>query len=147
MAYERIIRRYSAYYMGWCQAFGEHDITFAEDEEMKWLFGDRQIGIALPPRLRKQALKEIIGQETMTPLMTLSNDCVAINDFKYPIILSSDKTGLEKIRNLFEINSDVHMYLTSHFCYPPGTRILTFSQKKPLIIMYKEIEPLTVRML
>jgi hypothetical protein len=37
---------------------------------------------------------------------------------------------------------EMHMFLCSHLIYPSRTRILTFATKKPLIIMYKEMQPL-----
>ena len=55
-----------------------------------------------------------------------------------------DLAALSRFREFFRCRDDIHMFLTSHFCYPPGTRIITFSKKKPLIIMYKEIEPLAL---
>ncbi len=39
-------------------------------------------------------------------------------------------------------SQDIHMFLCSHFIYSPRTRIITFSQKKPTPIMYKEMPPL-----
>jgi hypothetical protein len=58
----------------------------------------------------------------------------------------ADRTGLSRIRSLFNSGLLVHMYLTSHVYYPAGTRIITFSTRKPVPIMYKEIIPLCVRL-
>lgn len=55
-----------------------------------------------------------------------------------------DRTGLFRIRGLFNSVLLVHMYLTSHVYYPTGTRIITFSTRKPMAILYKEIGPLHI---
>jgi hypothetical protein len=43
-------------------------------------------------------------------------------------------------------NGEFHVYLTSHFTYGTGARIITLSHWKPLQIIYKEICPMSVRL-
>jgi hypothetical protein len=40
----------------------------------------------------------------------------------------------------------VHLYLTSHLLYGGGNRIITFSNRKPLLIIYKVIGTMRVSM-
>jgi len=58
--------------------------------------------------------------------------------------LEEDRRGLASFKEFINTEEDVHLCLTSHFCYAPGTRIITFSKKKRLIIIYKEIQPMQV---
>ena len=41
----------------------------------------------------------------------------------------------------------VEIEIRDHLFYPPGTRIITFSSKRPGVLFYKEIEPFTVQFL
>ena len=54
----------------------------------------------------------------------------------------AERENVRRIREFILESSELHMFLCSHFCYPPRTRIITFSRKKPLAIMYKEMLPL-----
>jgi hypothetical protein len=142
MTTERIIRRYSAYYSGWCVAFGEHEITYEEDRDLNWLFGEAQIGVAVTPRLRRILLKELLGTHSEAPRVTIGDGFLRINDFEYAMEREEDVEGLRRLKALLEEEDEIHMFLTSHFCYPKGMRIITFSTKKPLVLIYKEMEPL-----
>jgi hypothetical protein len=141
---ERKLKRYGAYFFGWCQAFGEHEIALEEDHDIYWLLGESKVGVAVAPRLRRRVLKEILKQRGK-PLVTLAYTYAQINELKYVPTSERDKLGLKSVVDMIKESPEVHLFLTSHFCYPAGTKILTLSTKKPLIIFYKEIEPLTVR--
>ena len=144
MAFDRMVKRYSAYYAGWCVAFGEHEIAYEQDRDIQWLFGESKVGITLTPKLQRRFFRELLGQHGEIPRITLCRDAARINHLEYPVSEEKDLQGLSQFREFFQCPEDIHMFLTSHFCYPPGTRIVTFSKKKPLIIMYKEIEPLAL---
>jgi hypothetical protein len=143
--YERKIKRYSAYFLGWCQAFGEHEIFFREEDDVNWLFGEAKIGINFSPRVRRLFLKEMLKQNKENLSLIISNNHIQLGDLKYHFVSEKDNYGLTKILDLLRNNEEIHLFLTSHFCYPPGTRIVTLSRKKPFIILYKEIESLTVK--
>ena len=127
MSFDRLIKRYSAYYSGWCVAFGEHEITYDEDKEINWLHGESKIGFALAQRLKRILLRELLGKHVDIPTITLADSYVKINERKYELMSERDMQEMEVLKD---------------FCYPPGTKIITFSTKKPLLIMYKEIKPL-----
>ena len=140
MSFSRQIRRYSAYYKGWCVAFGEHDTYYDEKKEINWLFDDSKLGLILSPQLKRIFLRELLGRDKATPLVTIDQSEIKLNDYRIPITLEEDREGFERLKEFINATEDVHLCLTSHFYYPPGTRIITFTKKKPLIIIYKEIQ-------
>jgi hypothetical protein len=144
MSYSRQIRRYSAYYKGWCIAFGEHDTYYDENKEINWLFGDSKIGFILSPELKRIFFRELLGRDKNIPLVNIEQSEIRLNAYRIPITLEEDIEKLESFKEFINTEKDVHLCLTSHFYYPPGTRIITFTKKKPLVIMYKEIQPVTV---
>jgi len=142
MAYDRLVRRYSAYYSGWCVAFGEHRTVYDPDKEINWLHGEKQVGLALAPKLKKILVRELLGKHVDIPTITLADSYVMLNEQKYVFDPESDAHEVKALQEFFRLPSDIHMFLTSHFCYPAGTKIITFSSNKPMVIMYKEIKPL-----
>jgi len=144
MSYSRLVKRYAAYYAGWCVAFGEHEIRYDEDKEINWLVGDSKIGFTLSPQLKRLFFRELLGKHAHTPLVRIQKSEIRINQYRIPVTLEEDKRALASLKEFLNTEEDVHLCLTSHFCYPPGTRIITFTKKKPLIIMYKEIQPMKV---
>jgi hypothetical protein len=144
MSFNRLIKRYSAYYAGWCVAFGEHDIRYDEEKEINWLFSDSKIGFALSPQLKQIFFQELLGKHKQIPMVSIQESEIRLNKYRIPITLEEDRHGLASFKEFINTKEDVHLCLTSHFCYPPGTRIITFTTKKPLIIIYKEIQPMKV---
>ncbi len=51
---------------------------------------------------------------------------------------------MKQLKEFLRNEKELHLFLSSHFCYPSGTRIITFAKKKPSIILYKEMQPLKV---
>jgi hypothetical protein len=143
MAFEYEVRRYAAYYAGWCVAFGEHKMAYDEGRDVSWLFGDSKVGIAVPPRLKRALDRELLGGSHQDlPQITLADAYVMVNERRFEFDSRRDGIYVERLKAFFLGSNELHMFLTSHFCYPPGTRIITFARKKPLPIMYKEIDPL-----
>lgn len=138
----KIVRRYNAYYQGWCMAFGEHEAVYHDDWNINWLFAEDRIGLAISSALRKRISRELLGQRDKAPVVILSDDLVKINRLHYLLIDEAERENVRRIREFILESSELHMFLCSHFCYPPRTRIITFSRKKPLAIMYKEMLPL-----
>lgn len=148
MSNKYTIHRYAAYFKGWCQAFGEHEVHFTKDESIAWLYGENQIGLILPPELGKQLQREVLGKKDQkTPLLTLAEDSFSIGDFQQPFSEPHDLEGLARLRALCGGGKDLHLYLTYHFMYHRGTRIITFSSEQPWPLIYKEIEPMQIQLL
>ncbi len=141
--YEKTIKRYAAYFLGWCQSFGEHDVAFEENKDVNWLFGASKIGIIVSPKIRRLFLKALLKQKQ--PTVVLSSSYIEVDNSQY-IILEEDRHNLERALKLLRKYDAIHMFLANHFCYPPPTKIITFSAKKPLLILYKEITPITVKL-
>ncbi len=150
MIYSRRIRRYVAYYRGWCQAFGEHEV----DEELaestsgvQWLFGDGRVGLILPEDTRKRILKELVRRKEAEPSILFSRACseITVSGSVFPVPGGNIEAGVARLVALASQHQEVHMFLTHHLCYAAGTRIVTFSANKPLVILYKEIDPLILR--
>lgn len=137
----RTIKRYNAYYHGWCLAFGEHSANFDEARDVNFLVGEDRMGLILSPGLRKQAQREFLGHHEAIPELVLSAAMVRMNKFMYRL---NDDTDRENVQHLIDFllgSQELHMFLCSHFFYQ-RTRIITFSTKKPIVIMYKEMQPL-----
>jgi hypothetical protein len=146
MTSEHLIHRYAAFFKGWCQAFGEHEAQFTEDESISWLYGNKQIGLILPPELGKQLHREVLGKQHETPILSLSHDCVRVGKFHHTFSDPHDLSGLDKLIHLFASGKDLHLYLSYHFMYQRGTRIITFSTEQPWPLIYKEIKPMRVQL-
>jgi hypothetical protein len=138
----RIVKRYNAYYRGWCLAFGEHSADYDDDRDISWLFGEDRIGMILSSSLLKLAQHELLGHHDEIPHLTLLNDSVRFNRFEHQLQDDIDRNNLVRLKEFLLGAEELHMFLCSHLFYPSRTRIVTFATKKPLIIMYKEMQPL-----
>jgi hypothetical protein len=52
--------------------------------------------------------------------------------------------GYATLLDLLKNAETVHLFLTYHLIYPPGTRIITVSGKAPQALIYRESAPLRV---
>ena len=145
MTPEYELKRYAAYYKGWCQAFGEHESEPGDDAGISWLFAEKQIGFISPRTMTKSLLREILRKRD-TPTLTISRNEVHIGRFHYRPSKASDERALLAIANFLETGNASHIYLTSHFMYGTGTRILTISSKRPVPIIYKEIGTMHIKL-
>ena len=145
MTSEYEIKRYAAYYKGWCQTFGEHESVLSDDGGISWLFGENQIGLISPQSLTKLLLLEVLRKH-LTPILTIGHHNVHIGKIDYGFSRASDESALDAVRDLLEAGGDTHLFLTSHFMYGMGTRILTLSHKKPAAIIYKEIGAMRIKL-
>lgn len=140
----KTIKRYNAYYHGWCLAFGEHTVDYDENLDINWLYGEERVGLILSSYLRKHARRELLGQHDKIPELTLADDMLKMNEFAYPMKNATERTNLQRLKDFLLSSQDLHMFLCSHLIYPSSTRIITFAKKKPIIIMYKEMQPLNL---
>jgi hypothetical protein len=138
----RVIKRYNAYYHGWCLAFGEHSAEYGQDRAINWLAGEERMGLILSPSLRKQMNRELLGHHDEIPELALSDDALRMNRIIHHLQDDLDRRNMRELKDFLRTSPELHMFLCSHLFYPPGTRIITFARKKPLIIMYKEMQPL-----
>ncbi|MES9832015.1 MAG: hypothetical protein ABW139_07190 [Candidatus Thiodiazotropha sp. DIVDIV] len=142
MTETKVIKRYNAYYKGWCLAFGEHTADYGDKRDISWLHGEDRIGLILSPKLLKKAQHELLGHNHMIPNLLLSDHSVAFNAFDYALQDEVDMKNVLRFKKFLRECDEMHMFLCSHLIYPSKTRILTFAIHKPMIIMYKEMLPL-----
>ncbi|MCB1751408.1 MAG: hypothetical protein KDI74_06755 [Gammaproteobacteria bacterium] len=145
MTDEYELKRFSAYFRGWCQAFGEHESIPGGAEGISWLLGDDQVGFILPQHMTKPLYREVL-RTIEAPLLTLGRDSVKIGKLQYQLAQFADHPAMIAIQKVLESESRSHLYLTSHFMYGPGAKIITLSNKKPLSIIYKEIGRMRIRL-
>jgi hypothetical protein len=144
MDFEYEIRRYTAYLRGFCQAFGDHQAEYEENNDINWLIADDQVGLILSAEVKRTFHREILGHKAVIPTLRLSGSSMQLDDSRHPAESENDIRGLQALRRLIQQENPTHLFLTYHFIYPPGTRIVTFSKKMPLPILYKEMRPLKV---
>jgi hypothetical protein len=143
---EREPKRYSAYFRGWCQAFGEHESLPREESGIHWLFTEQQAGFILPQPITRQLYREVLLQRKPPPL-TFGRNMVEIGSLRFALARHQEKRILDVIEHVLTSGDDFHVFLTSHLMYGTGARIITLSTKKPLSIIYKEIGTLRIRLL
>ncbi|MEW7978940.1 MAG: hypothetical protein AB2813_03835 [Candidatus Sedimenticola endophacoides] len=140
----RIIRRYNAYYQGWCLVFGEHRANYDEHRAVNWLIGEERMGLILAPSLRKRLARALLRRQDEVPELVLTETSLSVGEWDYHFSERHDLDHLRLFREFMNGGGELHMFLSSHFCYPPKTRILTFARRKPLAIMHKEMQPLNL---
>lgn len=141
---ERELIRYAAYFKGWCQAFGEHEGIQCRESGIDWLLADHQLGLVLPVETVKSLRREVLLHR-LTPNLTFRRNRIEVGSLRIPLEQRQEDRALEAIAEILASPEAVHLYLTSHLLYGGGNRIITFSNKKPLPIIYKVIGTMRVR--
>jgi len=144
MTDEYELQRFSAYFRGWCQAFGAHNSMPGDAQGISWLLGKDQVGFILPQYMTKPLYREVL-RTISEPILTLSNNSVQIGKLQYELSDFSEHPAMAAIKGVLESDTQTHLFLTSHFMYGPGAKIITLSNIKPLSIIYKEIGRMRVR--
>lgn len=142
---ERELKRYSAYFRGWCQAFGEHESLSDHDNDIHWLITEQQAGFVLPQPMTRQMYREVLLRETAPPLL-FSPRGVAVGNFSLPLTREFETRILDAIESILGNGLEFHVYLTSHLLYGTNARIITMSARKPLGIIYKQIGTIRLRL-
>jgi hypothetical protein len=144
MPSERKIRRYSAYFRGWATAFGAHEKAFDEARGMRWLFAEGQVGLILTPAVKRLLYPLFLGRRGEdAPTAVLGPGILQIADLEIPFG-DEDRRAFAEVMKVLRPPGDIHLYQTYHLFYPSGTRILTLSRRAPLLLVYREIAPLSV---
>jgi len=142
---ERELKRYSAYFKGWCQAFGEHKSIPGEESGISWLLADKQAGFILPQSLIKSLYREVLLARK-TPTLSFGHNCVEVGALQFRLEKGHEKAAMSAIEHILDSGDEFHVYLTSHIMYGTSARIITLSSKKPISIIYKEIGTMHVRL-
>jgi len=109
------------------------------------LLSKHQAGLVLRPQLTRSLYREVL-RKNHTPVLELSRKGARIGTFHYPLSGAADEHGIAAIKRILENNSGSYLFMSSHFTYSTGTRILTLSNKQPLSIIYKEIGSMRIRL-
>ena len=141
---ERKIKRYSAFFKGWCQTFGEHESIPGNEGGINWLLTDSQAGFILPKKLSKSLYREVLLHKD-APTMKIMGNTVSIGSLKFELEKCQEQRTLEAIEHILEQGKEFHVFLTSHFMYGTDARIMTLSSKKPLGLIYKEVGSMQIR--
>lgn len=142
---ERDLKRYAAYFRGWCQAFGEHESIYRDGSGINWLTAESQVGLVLPRPLVKSLYREVLLHEHM-PTLIFHKTSVEVGSVDIPIGKKYQKQAVAKIEQILASGNQVHLYLTSHLLYGEGRKIITISNKRPLAIIYKEIGSMRIQL-
>jgi len=143
---ERELKRYAAYFRGWCQAFGEHEGIHDAEGGIDWLIADHQVGLVLPRDVLKTLYREVLLHR-QPPALVISSDRMQIGSLEIVITKGQERRILEAVLEILSGDDEVHVYLTSHLIYGGGNRIITFSNRKPLTIIYKEIGAMPLQLI
>ena len=139
------IHRYSAYFRGWAQAFGYHESHTDGRNELEWLSGKDQLGLVMTPRLKRFLNPRFLGKRGYAPAVAIAEQGLWIDD-TWVSVAEANQGVFETALGLLGGSPALHLFLTYHLFYPSGTRILTLSKNPPLLIIYKEIEPVRVQL-
>ena len=145
LARECEIKRYGAYFKGWCQAFGEHESILVGEHENCWLIGENKVGLILPKPLVKRLNGEVLLHEQL-PVITFTHQGAQIGSLHFPFKSELEKRVLSAIAQLIDIGPDLHLFLTSHLLYGNGSKIITISNKRPQSIIYKQIGTMKIQL-
>lgn len=146
MPIDRLIRRYTAFFEGWAQAFGNHRGGFDEARPLNWLLGVDvdQIGLILTPEIKGELFQRVTAGEVDRIGVTLGPHRFGIGDTTIDVG-PSEEEAVRLLRWLLDAPGDLHLYQTYHLFYPAGTRIVTLSRVPPLAIIYRAIDPILVQ--
>ena len=96
---EREIIRYSAYFKGWCQAFGEHDGIQCKESGIDWLLADHQLGLVLPPDTVRSLHREVLLHRH-TPTLDFRPDAIEIGALRIPLEKKQEKKALDAVAEI-----------------------------------------------
>ncbi len=170
MTEARLLRRHRAYFSGWAQAFGQHDLLRDPAQGLRWLLDDEQVGLMLDPSVRTRLrggendglgglLADALRAPAAQPVSPWPTRLRA--QLPTPQALVDVGTGtlrlgrltlrqcppalMTHVRALLETAAELHLYQTYHLLYASGTRILTLSRRAPLGLIYRELAPAVIR--
>lgn len=141
---ERELKRYAAYFRGWCQPFGEHESLGSEASGISWLFAQGQLGLVLPKTMIRPLYREVLLRDRV-PVLTFDGRGLTMGSLLLPVGHDHGRQAVDALRAMLVDSGECHLFLTSHLLYS-GSRIITFSSRKPIAIIYKEIGRMQVRL-
>ena len=141
---EHEVKRYGAYFRGWCAAFDEDELVYSNAQQGSWLLGQNKIGLIVDRSVLKQANREVLLHRK-APSLSISRHGVHFGELNFSFDQGSETRIMGAIEQLFDRQSDLHMFLTSHLLCVSESRIVTISSTRPPPIIYKPIGTLKVQ--
>jgi hypothetical protein len=170
MTEARLLRRHRAYFSGWAESFGEHDLLRDTRLELRWLLGAGQLGLILDPSIRTRlrggdqpGLGGLLADEPGPPAAQMGAPRPLWHLAQAPLPATLIDVGgetlrlgrltlrqcppavMDRLRQFLAPGAQLHLYEAFHLTYPAGTRILTLSQRSPLGLIYRELAPALIR--
>jgi len=106
---ERDLKRYAAYFRGWCQAFGEHESIYRDNSGINWLTAPTQLGLVLPTPLIKELYREVLLHE-QAPSVKFRRKFIEIGSLEIPIEKKHQKLARNEITKILEDSVEVHVF-------------------------------------
>jgi hypothetical protein len=170
MTEARLLRRHRAYFKGWAQAFGHHDLLRDHRQGLRWLLGETQLGLMLDPSVRTRlrggdddGLGGLLADaphahalEPATPRPTPWHGRLPTPPALVDVGTETLRLGrltlrqcppavMKRIRALLGAHAELHLFEAYHLLYPSGARILAIGQQPPLGLIYRELTPALMR--
>lgn len=140
---DREVRRYRAFFPSWCETFGDHvPDPGGEGRAVEWLVGEHCLGAIIIPEIRDMLIRELLGSRK--PKVIVRDESMRLGETDFRDAGVCGHPGYAALLDLLKNAETVHLFLTYHLIYPPGTRIITVSSKAPQSLIYKETAPLRV---
>lgn len=170
MTEARLLRRHRAYFNGWAQAFGHHNLLRDPRQGLRWLLGETQLGLMLDPSVRTrlrggddEGLGGLLADAPHAPAAEPATLRPTRRDGRMPTPPAVVDVGTEtlrlgrltlrqcpplvmkRIRALLGAHAELHLFEAYHPLYPSGARILAIGQEPPLGLIYRELTPALIR--
>lgn len=170
MTEARLLRRHRAYFKGWAQAFGDHDLLRDPRQGLRWLLRETQLGLMLDPSVRTRlrggdddGLGGLLADAPQPPaaepatlwpmrlqarmptppaLVDIGTETLRLGRLT---LRQCPPAVMQRIRALLGAHAELHLYQAYHLRYPSGARILAIGQQPPLGLIYRELPPALIR--
>jgi hypothetical protein len=125
------------------QAFGDHvPEPGGEGRTVEWLVGKDCVGAIIASEIGDKLIPELLGFRKPRVIVRAGSMCLDEIDIRDAEVCGHP--GYAALLDLLVNAETVHLFLTYHLIYPPGTRIITVSRKAPQPLIYRETTPLRV---
>lgn len=140
---DKTLLRYAPYVPVWRQAFGEHRADpRGEGQPLEWLVGTDAVGAIVAPGARAAPFARLL--DLRPPELELGPAALRLDGVTLDDEAIVGQPGYAALCELLLDAGPTHMFESAHLIYPAGTRIITFSRRAPLRMLYRRLAPLPV---
>ena len=142
---DKKVLRYAAIVPRWRQAFGEHAVDpHGEGQPVEWLVGADAVGAIVADGAWAASFERLLGPRP--PEFELAPDALRLGGMTLDDKAIVGRPGYLALRELLLDTGPAHMFESTHLIYPAGTRLITFSRRAPLRLLYRRLAPLSVEL-